>query len=50
MAVQIALRFGGLLVKSELSTKLFKKFPEHFELRPDRQPNEVRLLAPPAAN
>lgn len=45
-----ALRDGELLGKSALSTKLFKKFPKHFELRPDRQPNEVRLLAPPAAN
>lgn len=45
-----ALRDGGLLGKSALSTKLFKKFPVRFELRPDRQPNEVRLvsLPPPA--
>jgi pyruvate/2-oxoglutarate dehydrogenase complex dihydrolipoamide acyltransferase (E2) component len=42
-----ALRDGGLLGKSALSTKLFKKFPEHFELRPGRQPNEVRLVSPP---
>jgi hypothetical protein len=39
-----ALRDGGLLGKSALSTKLFKKFPEHFELRPGKQPNEVRLV------
>lgn len=44
-----ALRDGGLLGKSALSTKLFKKFPAHFELRPGRQPNEVRLVASPAA-
>ena len=42
-----ALRDGGLLGKSALSTKLFKKFPEQFELRPGRQPNEVRLVSPP---
>lgn len=44
-----ALRDGGLLGKSALSTKLFKKFPEHFELRPGRQPNEVRWVSPPAS-
>ncbi|MBT9549735.1 MAG: NYN domain-containing protein [Hydrogenophaga sp.] len=44
-----ALRDGGLLGKSALSTKLFKKFPAHFELRPGRQPNEVRLVSPPAS-
>ena len=42
-----ALRDGGLLGKSALSTKLFKKFPVRFELRPGRQPNEVRLVSPP---
>lgn len=44
-----ALRDGGLLGKSALSTKLFKKFPVRFELRPDRQPNEVRLVSQPTA-
>ena len=44
-----ALRDGGLLGKSALSTKLFKKFPVRFELRPDRQPNEVRLVSPSPA-
>lgn len=44
-----ALRDGGLLGKSALSTKLFKKFPAHFELRPGRQPNEVRLVSPSAS-
>ncbi len=44
-----ALRDGGLLGKSALSTKLFKKFPEHFELRPGRQPNEVRMVSPPVS-
>ncbi|NWF48406.1 NYN domain-containing protein [Hydrogenophaga sp. D2P1] len=44
-----ALRDGGLLGKSALSTKLFKKFPAHFELRPGRQPNEVRLVSSPAS-
>jgi hypothetical protein len=41
-----ALRDGALLGKSALSTKLFKKFPQHFELRPGKQPNEVRFVAP----
>lgn len=33
-----------LLAKSATSTKLFKKFPEHFELRPAGKPNKVRLI------
>lgn len=45
-----ALRDGGLLGKSALSTKLFKKFPAQFELRPGRQPNEVRLVSPLASD
>ena len=45
-----ALRDGGLLGKSALSTKLFKKFPAQFELKPGRQPNEVRWVAVPASD
>lgn len=33
-----------LLAKSATSTKLFKKFPIHFELMPIGKPNQVRLL------
>lgn len=44
-----ALRDGELLGKSALSTKLFKKFPHHFELRPAKQPNEVRYMPAPAS-
>ncbi|CAM3532488.1 NYN domain-containing protein [Paracidovorax anthurii] len=36
-----------LLGKNAASTKLFKKFPHHFELLPTRQPNKVRYLLPP---
>jgi hypothetical protein len=35
-----------LLGKNATSTKLFKKFPDHFELMPAKQPNGVRYLPP----
>ena len=35
-----------LLGKNVASTKLFKKFPHHFELRPQNQPNQVRYVLP----
>lgn len=35
------LREAGLLAKSASSTKLFRKYPERFELTPARQPNKV---------
>lgn len=34
-----------LLGKNALSTKLFKTFPQNFELTPAKQPNQVRYLA-----
>lgn len=36
-----------LLAKSATSTKLFKKFPHHFELMPTGKPNQVRFILPP---
>lgn len=35
-----------LLAKSATSTKLFKKFPEAFELSPAGKPNKVRFVSP----
>lgn len=35
-----------LLAKSATSTKLFKKFPHHFELMPAGKPNQVRFIPP----
>ena len=35
-----------LLAKSATSTKLFKKFPYHFELMPAGKPNQVRFILP----
>lgn len=35
-----------LLAKSATSTKLFKKFPHHFELMPAGKPNQVRFILP----
>lgn len=35
------LREAGLLAKSAPSTKLFRKYPDRFELTPARQPNKV---------
>lgn len=36
-----------LLGQKASSTKLFKKFPFHFELLPQKQPNQVRYILPP---
>ena len=36
-----------LLAKNTASTKLFSKYPGHFELLPSRQPNRVRYTLPP---
>lgn len=36
-----------LIGKSAASTKVFKKFPHHFELMPEKQPNQVRYILPP---
>lgn len=38
---------GKLLAKSATSTKLFRKFPHHFELKPSGKPNTVRFILPP---
>lgn len=35
-----------LLAKNATSTKLFKKFPHHFELKPTGKPNQVRFILP----
>jgi len=40
-----ALHDQKLLGKSASSAKLFNRFPSHFELKPAKQPNHVRLLA-----
>ena len=40
------LRAGNLLAKSATSTRLFKKFPAHFALTPERQPNKVQYVGP----
>ncbi len=39
------LRQAGLLSKSAASTKLFKKYPDWFELTPEKQPNKVQYRA-----
>lgn len=36
-----------LLAKNATSSKLFKKFPHHFELAPSGKPNKVRFILPP---
>lgn len=36
-----------LLGKNAASTKLFKKFPFHFELLPPKQPNQIRYIPSP---
>ena len=38
-----ALHDKKLLSKSGSSARLFKRFPQSFELKPERQPNQVRL-------
>ncbi|MGA0571719.1 NYN domain-containing protein [Variovorax sp. VNK109] len=42
-----ALHDHKLLSKTGSSTKLFSKFPHHFELMPSKQPNRVRYILPP---
>lgn len=37
------LRDGGVLGKRASSTRLFGQYPLHFELKPENQPNQVRL-------
>ena len=38
-----ALHDKKLLSKSASSARLFKRFPQSFELKPEKQPNQVRL-------
>lgn len=38
------LRAADLLPKNAPSTKLFRKFPEHFVLVPEEQPNKVKFI------
>ena len=40
------LRAGKLLSKSATSSRLFKKFPAHFALTPEVQPNKVQYVGP----
>jgi hypothetical protein len=44
-----ALHDQKLLSKNAPSSKLFKRFPKHFELKPVKQPKQVRYLAEPSA-
>ncbi|MFE8646566.1 NYN domain-containing protein [Sphingomonas sp. NCPPB 2930] len=44
-----SLHDAKLLGKNTASTKLFKKFPHHFELSPTKQPNKVQYILPPGA-
>ena len=37
-----------LLGKNATSTKVFNKYPHHFELTPAKQPNQVRFIQPPS--
>jgi hypothetical protein len=39
------LHSAKLIGKNAASTKLFKKYPDRFELTPGKQPNQVRYLA-----
>lgn len=39
------LREAGLLTPRGVSTRLFKQFPEYFQLEPTIQPNRVRIVA-----
>ena len=41
-----ALHDSKLLGKNASTTKLFNKFPYHFELTPKKQPNKVRYILP----
>jgi uncharacterized protein (TIGR00288 family) len=40
------LRAGNMLARSATSSRLFKKFPAHFALTPERQPNKVQYVGP----
>ena len=39
------LHHAKLIGKHAISTRLFKKFPDRFELSPDHQSNQVRNVA-----
>jgi len=39
------LHHAKLIGKNAVSTRLFKKFPDRFELSPEHQPNQVRYVA-----
>ena len=41
-----ALHDKMLLSKNASSPKLFKRFPQSFEFKPEKQPNQVRLIEP----
>ena len=43
------LRAEKLLARSATSTRLFKKYPDHFALTPERQPNKVQYVGPRVA-
>ena len=45
-AVAKVLHDENLLAKNATTTKLFKKFPDHFELIPAGKPNQIRLILP----
>ncbi len=49
-AVAKALHDANLLGKNAASTKLFKKFPFHFELLPAEKPNTVQYILPPGVS
>lgn len=42
-----ALHDSKLIGKNASTTKLFNKYPHHFELTPKKQPNKVRFILPP---
>lgn len=42
-----ALHDKKLLSKNASSSRLFKRFPQSFELKPEKQPNQVRLINAP---
>jgi hypothetical protein len=48
-AVARALRDANLLGKNATSTKLLKKFPQHFAMLPAEKPNTVQYILPPDA-
>jgi hypothetical protein len=49
-AVAKALHDANLLGENATSTKLFKKFPFHFELSPAEKPNTVQYILPPQSS